>query len=322
MHVHFLYPLEVEQQELLDDKLVDGVNYSSGAIQEEQYGTAILVAGRPTKEDLDKLPDLKRLFIPWTGIPEETRAVLIDFPDLQVHNLHHNAAPAAELALSLLMAGAKQIIPFDRSLRNGNWQPRYQNRMTILLSGKKALVIGYGAIGKRIEQGLEGLGIEVRLMKRDVDQDEEEKSVFTPDNLHQLLPETDFLILALPLTDQTEDLIGEKELTLLPTSAILVNVSRGKIVNQKALFKALKEKRIFSAGLDVWYNYPDSKETRENTFPGDFPFHELDNIVLSPHRGGLVMETETMRIKSLAAMINAAARGEQVPNAVSLIDGY
>jgi phosphoglycerate dehydrogenase-like enzyme len=320
MQVHFLHPLDQEQQQLLFSDLNVDISLTSGEIQPEHHRARILVAGRPTRQDLENLPDLEYIFIPWTGVPEETRAVLAQFPELQVHNLHHNAAPVAELALSLLLATAKQTIAFDHSLRSGNWQPRYLNRESILLAGKKALLLGFGELGKRIKQGLEGLGIDVMVIKRTISAAED--FIYPPDQLLDLLPRADILILALPLTDQTEDLIGPKELDLLPSSAILVNVSRGKIVNQAALYAALKERRIFGAGLDVWYNYPGDEEARDFTLPGDFPFQELENLVMSPHRGGLVRETEKLRMKDLARLINAAVLGDAVPNRVDLDRGY
>jgi phosphoglycerate dehydrogenase-like enzyme len=76
------------------------------------------------------------------------------------------------------------------------------------------------------------------------------------------------------------------------------------------------------AGLDVWYNYPKEVEDRKSTFPADFPFQDLDNLVLSPHRGGLVRETDHLRFSFLAESLNAAARGEKIPNRVDLKLGY
>jgi len=322
MRIHFLRPLDEEQQLILDNQLDADLTTTSGDVLPEHRKTSVLVSGRPTLEQLNQLPDLVTLIIPWTGISEETRAVLSHFPDLKVHNLHHNAASTAELALGLLLTAAKQIIPFDQSLRQGNWQPRYQNRETILLAGKNALILGYGEIGKRIKKGLDGLGVNVKVIKRTIQKTDHKQFIYSPKKLQQLLPESDILILALPLTGQTEDMIGELELSLLPSSAILINISRGKIVNQFALYKALKDRKIYGAGLDVWYNYPDTKESRKNTPPGDYPFHELNNLVFSPHRGGLVIETEQLRLTDLARLINAGARGERIPNQVDLDLGY
>ena len=322
MRIHFLRTLEDDQLKYLQSLLEVDVEISSGDIQTKLSNTRILIAGRPSQKHLEFIPDLETLIIPWTGIPETTAQVLANFPEIKVHNLHHNSASTAELAIALLLTIAKQIIPFDGALRQGNWQPRYQKSETVLLAGKNALLMGYGEIGKLIKQGLDGLGMNVKVIRRSIDQNDPNLICNSPEMLHQLLPEIDILMLALPLTDETEDLIGEKEFSLMPSSGILINISRGKIVNQAALYQALKEHKIYGAGLDVWYNYPDSEKSRDNTFPGDYPFHELDNLVLSPHRGGLVLETEELRMRDLARLITAAARGDEIPNRVNLDLGY
>jgi phosphoglycerate dehydrogenase-like enzyme len=74
--------------------------------------------------------------------------------------------------------------------------------------------------------------------------------------------------------------------------------------------------------MDVWYNYPSDEESRTNTPPADYPFHELDNVVMSPHRGGGTRDTEVLRMDALALALNAAARGEPIPNKIDLKAGY
>jgi phosphoglycerate dehydrogenase-like enzyme len=140
--------------------------------------------------------------------------------------------------------------------------------------------------------------------------------------LDRLLPRTQALIITLPHTPETDDLIGERELKLLPQGAVLVNIGRGPIVDENALFRALRDGHLHSAGLDVWYNYPPDEESRAETFPANLPFHELDNVVLSPHRGGATMESNVLRMEHLAALLNAAAAGEPMPNKVDITAGY
>ncbi len=138
------------------------------------------------------------------------------------------------------------------------------------------------------------------------------------DKLHDLLPNTDALFIALPLTDETENLIDEAELNQMPKGSILVNIGRGPIVNQHALYAALKNGHLRAAGSDVWYNYPPSKDEVSNTAPADVPLGDLENFVLSPHRGGMVEEVEMQRIQALAKLLNAASHGLPIPNKVNL----
>ncbi|MEZ4812828.1 MAG: NAD(P)-dependent oxidoreductase [Caldisericia bacterium] len=117
--------------------------------------------------------------------------------------------------------------------------------------------------------------------------------MFSIDNLHDLLPKSNAVIVSIPFSPETTDLIGEKELKLMPKNSIIVNVSRGPVVNEKALYDALKNNEIYGAGSDVWYVYPKSNKTDiRNTLPSKYPFHELENVVMSPHRGGRVHEME------------------------------
>ena len=225
------------------------------------------------------------------------------------------------MAVALLLAAAKRIIPFDQALRKHDWRLRYHPSEIILLAGKKALILGYGEIGQRSSTALEGLGVEVVFIRRRAGEGQGSR-VYPPSGLEDLLPEVDFLILALPLTSETEGWIGEKELRLLPSSAVLVNIARGKVIDEAALFKALSEKWIFGAGLDVWFNYPGSQEERDSTPPGEYPWGDLDNLVLSPHRAGHVRETESLRMAALAELLNQAARGLPMANQVDPDLGY
>jgi phosphoglycerate dehydrogenase-like enzyme len=116
-------------------------------------------------------------------------------------------------------------------------------------------------------------------------------------------------------------LIGEPELDLLPDGAILVNVARGAVVNEKPLYERLKVGKL-SAGLDVWYNYPRRGEPRTGVQPSQFPFHELDNVVMTPHVSGNADSIEPIRARDLARLIHAAERGKKIPNRVDLKLGY
>ena len=143
-----------------------------------------------------------------------------------------------------------------------------------------------------------------------------------PAAIPELLPQANALVICLPLTPETEGLIGASELALLPPRAVLVNVGRGPIVDEAALYDALASGRLHAAGLDVWYRYPEDEAARVHTPPAAQPFHELDSVVLSPHRGGDNIDTEARWPAALAALLNAAARGEPIPNRMDLAAGY
>jgi phosphoglycerate dehydrogenase-like enzyme len=103
---------------------------------------------------------------------------------------------------------------------------------------------------------------------------------------------------------------------------VLVNIGRGSVIDEEALYMALKEHSIGAAGLDVWYNYPASDKERAGTLPAALPFWELENVVLSPHRAGLTEGIDLLRMRHLARLLNAAAKNERIPNHVDLAAGY
>ena len=311
----------------------------------------VLVSGRPSREHLEQATKLRAVIIPWAGLPTATRDLLLEFPKLSVHNLHDNAAPTAEMALTLLLAAAKRIVPNDRALRRGDWRPRYApDDPSILLEGKTAVVLGFGAIGRRVARMLLGLGMTVVGVRRSAvagpdgaeggadasasrgpatfaqHPDVPGVEVVTVDCLHETLARAHVVMVCLPLTSQTEGLLGERELAVLQPGAVLVNTGRGTIVEQHALYRALKspDHPLAAAGIDVWYNYPTDDVSRACTLPADAPLHELDNLVLSPHRAAIVHSAEARkrRMLALADLLNTAARGEPMPNRVDLQAGY
>ncbi len=285
----------------------------------------ILVAGRPKREHILAFPNLRAVIIPWAGVPEATRELMAEFPHIAVHNLHYNASATAETAIALLMAAAKFIVPIDRRLRANDWTPRYAPSQSILLDGRTALVLGYGEIGQRVARACRALGMMVLATRRRPDAPapvDVAAEIHPPADLPRLLPRADAVIVTLPLTPETKGLIGAAELGLLPRGALLVNVGRGEIVEEGALYEALRDGRLAAAGIDVWYAYPTDEASRSNTAPSKYPFHELDNVVMSPHRGGDAREIESLRMARLADLLNAAARGEPLPNRVDLSAGY
>ena len=324
---HFLhYPAEPYLEMLLNE-LDDGIQVSGGALPPGEADYAMLIGGNPSEEDVNASPNLRFLVIPFAGIPEPTRELMLNHLQVSVHNLHHNAAPTAETGLALLFAAAKFIVPFDRSLRANDWTPRYQGNPARLLCGKTALVLGFGEIGQRIARVCNALEMEVLALRKSAPEGGvlmHGARVFPAGALHELLVKTDVLIVTLPLTDETRGLIGKRELGMMCKGGILVNVGRGPVVDQEALYQALTDGTLSAAGLDVWYNYPTGEESRRNTPPSDFPFTGLDNVVLSPHRGGEggTLEVERLRMKALASLMNNAARGLPVPNQVNLHIGY
>jgi phosphoglycerate dehydrogenase-like enzyme len=320
--VHLIEPDDAAFLAMLEPLLRPEISLFTGPDAARESNVQVLVAGVPKQHHVHARPDLQTLIIPWSGLPKATRKLMLAYPEISVHNLHHNATAVAEAALTLMLCVAKRMLQHDHRLRHGDWRPRYVAPQMPLLMGRSALILGYGAIGRRIGSLCHGLGLQVRAVRRTgLPHADECAEVHPPAALHRLLPHADVLFITLPLTPQTRGMIDAAELKLLPPGAILVNVARGAIVDEGALYRALVDRRI-SAGLDVWYRYPDSEESRAHTLPSDFPFAGLDNVVMTPHLAEHTSETERQRARALAELLNAAAAGDALPNRVDLTLGY
>lgn len=324
LSVYYPNAPEPECVDLLKHYLQPGIKLAIGSELPPNPDYHVLVTGRPSPEQLQASPNLEAVIVPWAGISPKTRTLLADFPQVTLHNLHYNDTTTAELGFALLLSAAKFVPSMDRALRKDNWMPRYLPSPTVFLHNKTALILGYGAIGRELARMCKGLGMTILATRRNPKKssDEYADEIHAAGALPELLPRANALLICLPHTPETEGLIGEKELSLLPEKAILVNIGRGKVVQEAALYKALKDGQLHAAGIDVWYNYPPDESSWPNTKPANYPFHELDNIVMSPHRGGATMESESLRMADLSRLLNAAAQGEPIPNKVDLEKGY
>ncbi len=287
----------------------------------------VLVTGRPTREQLETSTSLHTLIIPFAGLPADTRELMKNYPHIKIYNSHHNAIATGEMALTLMFACARLIIPADKSFRKQDWSSRYQPSPQIILNQKNALILGYGSIAKSITPALKALGMNVTGIRRS--KNNPEKNIYTPEYLHQLLPHTHILIVTLPATDETTGIINKKEFELLPKGAIVINVGRAQVIDQHAFYNALKTKHLHAGASDVWYHYPSSEKpnSKINTHPADAPFHELNNIVMSPHRAGAFgnHDVEKARYAFIANLINLIADNKnnpQLPPPVCLETGY
>jgi glyoxylate reductase len=207
-----------------------------------------------------------------------------------------------------LLACARRIPKSDSFVRDGRfvgWAP------TLLLGrevyGKTLGIIGMGEIGAAVARRAKGFGMKTiyHNRKRDPEAEKELGAMYV--SVDDLLRNSDYVSLHVPLTPETRHLIGEKEFAMMKPTAILLNASRGEVIDEKALIKALKEGRIDSAGLDVY-----EKEPRLS--PG---LAELDNVVLTPHTGSATYESRDRMAVMAGENLVAGLRGERPPNLVN-----
>lgn len=198
----------------------------------------------------------------------------------------------ADLTFALLMAAARRITEAERFLRDGKWK----TWSPMLLTGQDVYgatlgIIGLGRIGSAVARRARGFDMRVLYHATRRNEQAERELGVRYAGLDELLAESDFVVIMTPLTPQTRNLIGARELALMKPTAVLVNAARGGIVDERALYDALKEGRIWAAGLDVF---------EEEPVPTDHPLLSLPNVTALPHIGSASVRTRT-RMAELAA---------------------
>ena len=212
----------------------------------------------------------------------------------------------AELAFALILAAARRVVEMDGLTRRGGF--RYWAPMLFLgteVTGKTLGIIGLGRIGKAVARRARGFDMKVLYHNRErIDAAGERELKTEYADLERLLRESDFVSLHVPLTEETKHLISGRELALMKPTAFLINTSRGPVVDEKALVKVLRERKIGGAGLDVYENEP-------ALTPG---LAELDNVTLLPHVGSGTLETRTRMAVLAVENLLAGLRGDVPPN--------
>lgn len=235
---------------------------------------------------LDALSNLKLFINPAAGINRLVADLGDKRPSFPIVNSHDNTVLTAQHAVALLLSVSSQIVVHHNLMLEGKWRTRDPEGISTPLIGSDIGILGYGSVGKRIHHLLQPFGAKFHLLKTDWPASPESAKTYSPDQLDRFLDQIDQLIVTLPLTPQTRDLLGYEELCRLGTNGVLVNVGRGEVVNEEGLYRVLKEKKIKGAGIDVWYNYRPEPDENGKKWPYSFPFKDLDNVVLSPHRAG------------------------------------
>ena len=241
-------------------------------------------------------------------------------------NNHGNAYFTAQHGVGMLLALMNKIIQFHQQMVDGGWRERVSNVHSIALRNRKIGLLGYGAVNQHIHRFLAGFDLEFGILRMDWSKQTEATMTdtlrYNIDQLHSFLEWTDTLIISVPLTELTKDMINAKELELLGSAGILVNLARGLVVDEESLYQACKEKTILGAAIDVWYDYSPEPEEDGKKYPYSYPFHELENVVLSPHRAASPFN-DLRRWDDVIENIKRFASGRtDYLNIVSLVDEY
>jgi D-2-hydroxyacid dehydrogenase (NADP+) len=225
-----------------------------------------------------------------------------------VSGLH--GAPMGEVVLEMMLMLAKDAPACQQMKQSREWK-RYTPR---LLKGQTVGILGLGHVGREIARLCRAFGMTVAGLRRsDGPAAVEVDRVYPRGELRGLLAESDFVVLALPLTAETRGLIGEAELRCMKPNAYLINVARGAVVDEAALIRALEEKRIAGAGLDVFVREP---------LPPESPFYGLPTVIFSPHISGEMPDYEARATDIFCENLRRYIAGEPFLHEVDKGKGY
>jgi phosphoglycerate dehydrogenase-like enzyme len=279
----------------------------------------VLVSMAFTRDMSTAARRLKLVQVPGAGLDRIDRTALP--AGAWLANAYGHDVGIAEYIMGAMLCLGRDLCRIDASLRRGVWESQWAAATPPPapwgeLAGKTLCILGYGHIGRALAQRARAFDMQVHALRRDTTAGADPSLAFLggPDSLPDLLKRADYLAVTLSLNPQTRNLIGERELGLMKPTAMLINVARGEIIDEDALYQALAERRIAGAALDVWYRYP---KDASPTLPSGRPFHELSNVLMTPHASGWTEGMMAARAEVIAGNIQRVARGEPPLNLIT-----
>ncbi|TQR14131.1 D-glycerate dehydrogenase [Psychrobacillus soli] len=274
----------------------------------EAHALWTVLSDKVDRELMESLPNLKvisNLAVGYNNIDveaaKERGIVVTNTPGVLTET-------TADLTFSLLLATARRVTEAERDLRAGKWKSWTPMGLTGMdVFGATLGIIGMGRIGEAVARRAKGFGMKVLYHNRSRKVEAEEKFGFTYVELDTLLQESDFVVLLTPLTPETKGLIGERELELMKETSAIINVARGGVVDEQALYEALTTNKIWAAGLDVFEVEP---------VPMDHPLLTLPNVTVLPHIGSASIHTRMAMMQMNAEDIEAVLEDKEPENRV------
>ena len=272
--------------------------------------TGIITYGHPRVDGtlMDRIPNLRVISNHGVGVDH------IDVPAARARRIPVGNTPGcldastADMTMALMLATARNVVVGDRFARSSEFT-HYDPSQWIgyEVSGSTLGIVGLGRIGRQVAKRARAFDMKVIYHNRNRDKEAERELGVTHVPFDELLRQSDFVSLNCPLTPETTNLIGERELGLMKPTGILLNLARGPVVDHDALFAALSSRRIAAAGLDV---------TAPEPLPRDHPLLGLSNVVITPHLGSASDRTRKRMMQMTVENLRAGLQGDPLPWAV------
>jgi phosphoglycerate dehydrogenase-like enzyme len=266
-------------------------------------------------QSLPPTPQLRLVQVPAAGLDALDLGAVPD--GCRVCNVFEHEIGISEYVMAAMLHDVVDLAGKSARFKAGNWadSPRVGAPFRPELAGRTVGLIGYGHIGRAIARRAKAFGMRVMALARTRRElDPRPDWLGEPAQLASLLEASDFVVVACPLNEATRSMIGPAELARMRPEAVLINVARGPIVDEDALYQALSNRTIRGAVLDTWYRYPGPGDP--DVQPSRHPFHELDNVVMTPHCSGWTEGLMERRFAVIADNIERLRDGRALLNQV------
>jgi phosphoglycerate dehydrogenase-like enzyme len=292
--------------------LSDGL---ASAAEREAFSGADVLIGNRFDASLPRPERLRLFHLPAAGY-DAVNFALLPRGTLVCNCFGHEQA-IAEYVMAALLQRAIPLADADRRMREGDWAywAGAPERVHEEIGGSTIGLLGFGHIGKAVAARARAFGMRVHVANRSAVAESAEVDRYFPlANLPEFWGSADYLVVTVPLTEETRGMVGRAAFTAMRPRAVLVNVARGPVVDEAALYNALAQGRIGGAVIDTWYRYPRAGSTSGT--PSALDFAALPNLLMTPHMSGWTRGTIRRRQETMAENVRRMMQGERCENVV------
>ncbi len=296
---------------LAQDKIIGerGKNSCTEKLDALLAQAEVIYGGSFPENLISRAPKLKWIQTVYAGVDNFMNEDIVKSPVMVTNMRGIHGPPVGELALAMMLMLAKRA-PYCFEMKQ---KKQWQIFIPVLLRSQTLGIVGFGAIGREVARLAKSFGMRVLALDVRVVRSKYADVILPREKLTVLLSESDFVVLSLPLAHETDKMIGEQELRTMKPTACLINVCRGRVVDEEALLRALKEGWIAGAGLDAFTTEP---------LPADSQLWQLPNVIITPHVAGRMVNYMALVTEKFCENLSRYLVGERLLNVTNKKKGF